>query len=133
MKRQTRSRLAMIFGSMLVMAAALALPGALQAGVDFTSDGYLSWDEDSDCLLVREHEGKVRVLTGAIDGLDESDHVLLLGHTVNGGAECNDYDGPAYQVTEVWAIWAADNHKRTYYDHETDGSFRAWVRRNRSE
>lgn len=133
MKMLSRKRLAMIFGSMLVLAAGLALPGAARAGQDFTTDGYLSWDEDSDCLLVREHEGKVRVMAGAVDGLDEEDHVLVLGHTVNGGAECNGYDGPVYFVTEVWAIWAADNHKRTYYDHETDGSFRSWVRRNRGE
>ncbi len=133
MKRQTRRRFAMIFGSMLVMVAGLSLPGVLEAGVDFTTDGYLSWDDDSDCLLVREHEGKVRVMAGAVEGLDESDHVLLLGHTVNGGAECNEYDGPVYYVTEVWALWAADNHKRTYYDHETDGSFRSWARRNRGE
>jgi hypothetical protein len=132
MTRQVRNRFVMIFGLMLVLVAALSLPGVLEGGVEFTSDGYLRWD-DSDCLVVREHEGKWRVLTGAIDGLDEGDHVLLLGHTVTDGDECNDYDTPAYHVTEVWALWASDNHKRTYYDHETDGSFRAWVRRNRSE
>lgn len=131
MNRQTR-RLA-IFGSMLMLVAGLAGPRSLSAGVDFTTDGYLSWDEDSDCLLVEEHEGKVRVMAGAVGGLDEDDHVLLLGHTENGGAECNGYDGPVYYVTEVWAIWAADNHRRTYYDHETDGSFRSWARRNRGE
>lgn len=132
MKKQTRRRLAMIFGSMLVMVAGLALPRAV-FGVDFTTDGYLSWDDDSDCLLVREHEGKVRVMAGAVEGLDEGDHVLVFGRTVNDGAECNGYDGPVYYVTEVWTLWAADNHKRTYYDHETDGSFRSWARRNRGE
>ncbi len=131
MNERNRGRFAGVMGAAL-MVAALALPGAARA-VDFTSDGYLRWDDDSDCLLLREHEGKTRVLTGAIEGLDEGDHVLLFGRTLPDGDECNDYDGPAYQVTEVWALWAADNHKRTYYDHETDGSFRAWVRRNRSE
>ncbi len=133
MTSQARKRVAMMFGSILVLLAALALPGALSAGVEFTSDGYLRWDEDSDCLVVREHEGKVRVMAGAVEGLDEGDHVLMLGHTENRGAECNDYDGPVYYVTEVWALWAADNHKRTYYDHETDGLFRNWARRNRGE
>ncbi len=132
MKKPARKRIALMFGSILMMVAGLALPRAVFA-VDFTTDGYLSWDEDSDCLLVREHEGKVRVMAGAVEGLDEGDHVLVFGRTVTDGAECNDFDGPVYYVTEVWAIWAADNHKQTYYDHETDGSFRAWARRNRSE
>ena len=133
MKSQVRKPFAMIVGTMLVMGMGLAFPSAVRAEKDYTSDGYLRWDDDSDCLIVREHEGKSRVLMGAIDGLDEGDHVLLLGRTVTDGSECNDYDTPAYYVTEVWALWAADNHKQTYYDHETDGSFRAWVRRNRSE
>lgn len=131
MKRRTCTPFVMMFCALLVMGLGLAFPTAVRAGQEFTSDGYLRWD--GDCLVVREHEGKSRVLTGAIEGLDEEDHVLLLGHTVTDGDECNDYDSPAYYVTEVWALWASDNHKRTYYDHETDGSFRAWVRRNRSE
>jgi hypothetical protein len=127
----SRKQLAMIFGAVLVVAG-VSLPYALHADDGFATDGYLSWDDNSDCLLMKEHDGKVRVLTGAVDGLDEDDHVRLWGRQVR-GAECNDYDGPAYQVTEVLTIWANDKHSETYYDHETDGSFQRWARRNRGE
>jgi hypothetical protein len=115
----------------LVLVAGLSLPVAAHA-VDYANDGYLSWDEDSDCLLLTQHDGKVVALTGAIDGLDEDDHVRIFGHNVR-GAECNDYDGPAYQVTDVFTIWGNDKHSTTYYDHETDGSFQRWAQRNRGE
>lgn len=131
MRMPSRKQLAMIFGAVLVVAG-VSLPYALHADDGYATDGYLSWDDDSDCLLMKEHDGKVRVLTGAIDGLDEDDHVRLWGKSVR-GAECNDYDGPAYQVTEVLTIWANDRHTETYYDHETDGSFQRWARRNRGE
>jgi hypothetical protein len=127
----SRKQLAMIFGAVLVVAG-VSLPYALHADDGFATDGYLSWDDNSDCLLMKEHDGKVRVLTGAIDGLDEDDHVRLWGRQVR-GAECNDYHGPAYEVTEVLTIWANDKHSETYYDHETDGSFQRWARRNRGE
>ena len=131
MRMPSRKQLAMIFGAVLVVAG-VSLPYALHADDGFATDGYLSWDDNSDCLLMKEHDGKVRVLTGAVDGLDEDDHVRLWGRQVR-GAECNDYDGPAYQVTEVLTIWANDKHSETYYDHETDGSFQRWARRNRGE
>jgi hypothetical protein len=132
MSMPSRKHLAMIFGAVLIVAG-LAVPRAARADDGYATDGYLSWDEDSDCLLMRDHDGKTLVLTGAIEGLDADDHVRLWGRTLRGGAECNDYDGPAYQVTEVLTIWAKDNHSATYYDHETDGSFASWVRRNRGE
>jgi len=121
------SRLAVVFGLVLLIGA-LAVP--LNADNGFASDGYLSWDDNGECLLLREHDGHVRILTGAIDGLDEEDHVRLWGNAVN-GAECNGSRGQAYEVTEVLTLWANDNHSETYYDHETDGSFRSWVARNR--
>jgi hypothetical protein len=132
MRMPSRKQLAMIFAAVLVVAG-VSLPYALHADDGFATDGYLSWDDDSDCLLMKEHDGKVRVLTGAIDGLDEDDHVRVWGRALRGGAECNDYDGPAYEVTEVLTVWANDRHSETYYDHETDGSFQRWARRNRGE
>lgn len=121
------SRLAVVFGFVL-LAGGLAAP--LHAGDGFATDGYLSWDDNGDCLVLREHDGRVRILTGAIDGLDEEDHVRLWGNAVN-GAECNGHRGQAYEVTEVLTVWADDQHSETYYDHETDGSFSRWVARNR--
>jgi hypothetical protein len=129
MKMPSRKQLATVFGVGL-LSAGLALPVA-QAGVDYATDGYLSWD-DNDCLILQQHDGKRRVLTGAIDGLDEDDHVRIFGHDVR-GAECNNYRGSAYEVTEVFTLWANDKHSQTYYDHETDGSFERWARRNRGE
>lgn len=131
MRMPSRSQLVMIFGVLLV---AGALAGAFAAPADggYATDGYLTWDDNSDCLLMREHDGKMRVLTGAIDGLDEDDHVRLWGRSVR-GAECNNYHGPAYEVTEVLTLWANDRHSQTYYDHETDGSFQRWVQRNRGD
>lgn len=131
MRMPSRSQLALVFGALLV-AGALALPFAAQGDDRFATDGYLSWDDDSDCLLMRQHDGRVRVLTGAVDGLDEDDHVRLFGRSVR-GAECNNFHGQAYEVTEVFTIWANDKHSETYYDHETDGSFQRWARRNRGD
>jgi hypothetical protein len=131
MRVSARSQLTLILGSLLVVAA-LAVPLAAHSDDGYATDGYLSWDDNSDCLLMRDHDGKTRVLTGAIDGLDEEDHVRLWGHTVR-SAECNGHRGPAYEVTEVLTLWANDRHTETFYDHETDGSFRSWVRHNRDD
>jgi hypothetical protein len=130
MRMLSRSGLTVLFAALLV-AGALAVPFSARSDDGFATDGYLRWDDNSDCLVMREHDGRVRVLTGAIDGLDEDDHVRLWGRELRRGAECNDYHGPAYEVTEVLTVWANDRHTETYYDHETDGSFRRWVQRNR--
>lgn len=131
MRAPSRIQLACIVGAFLLVAG-LAVPFTADSDVAYATDGYTSWDEDSDCLLLRQHDGKVRVLTGNIDGLDEDDHVRIFGRNVR-GAECNDYDGPAYEVSDVFTLWGDDNHKTTYYDHETDGSFSRWVQRNRGD
>ena len=131
MRMLSRSQLAVVFGALLIVGA-LAVPFAAHSDDGFATDGYLSWDDNSDCLIMKEHDGRVRVLTGAIDGLDDEDHVRLWGRAVR-GAECNNYHGPAYEVTEVLTIWANDRHTETYYDHETDGSFSRWAQRNRGD
>jgi len=128
MKMPTRNQLAVLLGA-LVLAGVLAVPIAAHSDDGYATDGYLSDENNSDCLLMKEHDGKVRVLTGAIDGLRADDHVRLWGRTVR-GAECG-HRGEAYEVTEVLTIWADDRHTSTYYDHEKDGSFARWARRNR--
>jgi hypothetical protein len=121
------NRLAMVLGAALVVTG-LAMPFLLSADDGFATDGYLK-EERNGCLVVAEHDGKERVLTGAINGLQAQDHVRLYGRPVR-GAECNHFRTPAYEVTEVQTIWADDRHKTTYYDHLKDGPFGRWVRRH---
>lgn len=128
MRMPSRSQWALIFGSALVVAG-LAVPFVLHADDGFATDGYLK--DDGRCLVLTEHDGRQRVLTGAIDGLGARDHVRLWGRAVR-GAECNNHRGPAYEVTEVLTVWANDRHTKTFYDHEKDGSFERWARRNRN-
>jgi len=125
MNVRSRNRLAMALGAALVVAG-LAMPFLLSADDGFATDGYLK--EVRGCLVIAEHDGHERVLTGAIDGLQPQDHVRLWGRPVR-GAECNNFRSPAYEVTEVLTIWADDRHKSTYYDHEKDGPFHRWARR----
>src|SRR5204862_8042024 len=132
MRTPSRGQLAAIVGAVLAtVALALALPIAAHSDDGFATDGYLKWN-DSDCLVMRDHDGKTRVLVGAVDGLEDDDHVRLWGHTVR-NAECKDRSGQAYEVTEVLTIWANDRHTETYYDHEKDGAFERWVQKNRPD
>lgn len=132
MRTPCRNRLALLVGALVMtVAVALAMPHAAHSDDGFATDGYLKWNDD-DCLVMRDHDGKTRVLTGAVDGLDADDHVRLWGRTVR-NAECRDRSGQAYEVTEVLTLWANDRHTETYYDHETDGSFARWVQRNRPD
>ena len=125
MNVHSRNRLAMALGAALVVTG-LAMPFLLSADDGFATDGYLK-EERSGCLVIAEHDGHQRVLTGAINGLQPQDHVRLWGHPVR-GAECNHFRSPAYEVTEVLTIWADDRHKSTYYDHEKNGPFHRWAR-----
>jgi hypothetical protein len=127
MKMPSRSQWALLFASALVVVG-LAAPYALRADDGFASDGYLK--NDGRCLVLTEHDGHQRVLTGAINGLNAQDHVRLWGRAVR-GSECNHFRTPAYEVTEVQTVWANDRHTKTYYDHLKDGTFERWARRNR--
>lgn len=125
MNRQLRTR---ILGTAL-LTAALALPGAAQAAGDpgvVHVDGYLN--DQGNCLVLREHDGKIYGLTGDIGGLQNGDHVRVEGRFA-GGSACG--TGTAVNVTQVQAIWADDNHRTTYYDHLQNGSFGQWAAANR--
>jgi len=126
MKTPSRNQWALFIASALVVVA-LAAPYVLRADDGFAADGYLK--EDGRCLVLTEHDGRQRVLTGAVGGLGAQDHVRLWGRSVR-GSECG--RGPAYEVTEVLTVWANDRHTKTFYDHEKDGSFERWARRNRN-
>lgn len=125
MNRQLRFR---ILGTAL-LTAALALPGTARAAGDPSVvhvDGYLN--DQGNCLVLREHDGKIYGLTGDIGGLQNGDHVRLEGRFVDGSG-CG--AGTAVNVNQVQAIWADDNHRTTYYDHLQNGSFTRWAEANR--
>ena len=81
MNRHLRIR---TFGTALLMTAALSLPGAARAAGDpsvLHVDGYV---EMGRCPTLREHDGKVYGLVGAVGGLRSGDHVRLEGRLVVG-------------------------------------------------
>jgi len=132
MSISTQKTLTRLFAPALLFAASLMLPAATaRADVGYAVDGYLSNDRNSDCMILREHDGGTRLLSGDIGGLKPGDHVRLYVHSTNGSV-CN-VRGNAYEVTEVLTLWGDDRHRTTYYDHLTDGSFDNYTgRRNAS-
>jgi len=91
-------------------------------------DGYVSFSPDSHCVVVRQHDGSLYTLVGRWHGLLGNDHVRLEGRFVP-ETRCGGQGG--FEVTEVQAVWADDNHRSTYYDHLKDGNFRGWLSHNR--
>jgi len=129
----TTSKLSKGFAPALLLTASLALPVQSYAANDggFAVDGYVNGDRNSNCLVLREHDGGVRYITGAVGGLQTGDHVRLYGYPVSGSA-CN-VRGSAYEVSQVQTIWGDDRHRTTTYDHQRDGSFDNYIgRSNRS-
>lgn len=126
MKRHPR-----ILGSALLVAAALTLPGTVRAAGDPSVvhvDGYLT-SQGGRCLTVREHDGKVYNLVGAVGGLQNGDHIRVAGRFVGGGCGA----GTGVEVSQVQTIWADDHHKTTYYDQLQNGSFSDWAAAHRGD
>jgi hypothetical protein len=131
--KTTTSKFAKVFAPALLVTASLALPVKSYAANDggFAVDGYLNGDRNSNCLVLREHDGGVRYITGAVGGLQPGDHVRLYGYPVSGSA-CN-VRGSAYEVSQVQTLWGDDRHRTTTYDHQRDGAFDNYAyRSNRS-
>ncbi len=127
MNLKHRSRL---LGPALLVAAALTLPGAARAAGDPSVvhvDGYLN-SQGRGCMTLREHDGKLYNLVGAVGGLQTGDHVRVEGRFVDGSG-CG--AGTGVNVTGVQAIWADDKHRTTYYDQVQNGSFEQWAAANR--
>jgi len=130
MNRRNQKNRNRLLGPALLVAAALTLPGAAQAAGDPSvvhADGYLN-SQGRGCMTLREHDGKLYNLVGAIGGLQTGDHVRVEGRFVEGSG-CG--AGTGVNVTGVQAIWADDNHRTTYYDQVQNGSFEQWAVANR--
>jgi len=113
---------------LVVVAAAAAQP---RGDVSLAHvDGYLSLSPDGRCMVLKQHDGSAYTLVGRWRGLVGSDHVRLEGRFVP-ETRCGGQGG--FEVTDVQAIWADDNHRSTYYDHLKDGAFRSWLQRNRPQ
>jgi hypothetical protein len=113
----------------MFLTAGLSLHGAAARAADgYAVDGYLSNDQNSNCMILREHDGGTRLVAGGIGGLQPGDHARLYVRSVN-GAVCN-VRGNAYEVTEVLTLWGDDRHRTTSYDHLTDGNFNSYVYRS---
>src|SRR4051812_48468794 len=99
MKSSTSRTFSKALAPALLLTAGLALPAATYAANDggFATDGYVSNDRNSDCMVLRQHDGSVRYITGNLDGLQSGDHVRVYGYSVSGDA-CG-VRGSAYEVS----------------------------------
>jgi hypothetical protein len=121
-------KLSKVFAPALLLTAMLApIPARAANDGGFATDGYLSDTRNGDCMALREHDGRVRYVTGDIDGLRSGDHVRLYGYSIDGRV-CG-VRGDAYQVSQIQTLWGDERHRTTYYDHLRDGSFRSYVYR----
>ncbi len=120
MKIKPRRSLFRALGPALLLMAGLvvAAPTAAAAYPEVTHvDGYLS--ANGSCLMLRQHDGRVVALRGAVRGLGDGDHVRLEGRS----APDPGCGAPGFDVNLVQTVWADDYHRSTYFDHLNGESF----------
>ncbi|MES1245737.1 MAG: hypothetical protein ABUT39_29290 [Acidobacteriota bacterium] len=81
-------------------------------------DGYLT-REGYSCQALRDDNGELYMLVGNTFGLRGGDHARVTGRVVDGGY-CN-WEGTAFEITDVKALWADRRHQAVYYHHSYDG------------
>jgi hypothetical protein len=81
-------------------------------------DGYLT-REGYSCQALRDDNGELYMLVGNTFGLRNGDHARVTGRVVDGGY-CN-WEGTAFEITDVKALWADRRHQAVYYHHSYDG------------
>jgi len=81
-------------------------------------DGYLT-NEGYQCQALRDDNGDLYMLVGNTYGLRTGDHTRVVGRVVDGG-NC-DWEGIAFEVTDVTALWADRRHQAVYYHQNYDG------------
>jgi len=91
-----------------------------QASELFSLDGYLT-NEGGVCQAMRDDNGHLFALVNDPYGLRSGDHVRLTGRVVD-GSYCN-WEGTAFEVEAVNALWADRRHRNVYYFDQLDGGF----------
>ncbi|HWM91336.1 MAG TPA: hypothetical protein VN493_11260 [Thermoanaerobaculia bacterium] len=81
-------------------------------------DGHLT-NEGYNCQALRDDNGQLYMLVGNTYGLRNGDHARVVGRVVDGG-HC-DWEGTAFQITDVTALWADRRHRTVYYHQNHDG------------
>jgi len=81
-------------------------------------DGYLT-NEGYECQALRDDNGDLYMLVGNTYGLRTGDHARVVGRVVDGGY-C-DWEGTAFEITDVTALWADRRHQAVYYHQNYDG------------
>jgi hypothetical protein len=87
-------------------------------GDSIVVDGYLT-NEGGSCQALRDDNGELYMLVGNTFGLRSGDHTRVTGRVVDGGY-CN-WEGTAFEIGDVKALWADRRHQSTYYHHQYDG------------
>ncbi len=87
-------------------------------GDSIVVDGYLT-NEGGSCQALRDDNGELYMLVGNTFGLRSGDHTRVTGRVVDGGY-CN-WEGTAFEIGDVKALWADRRHQATYYHHQYDG------------
>ena len=87
-------------------------------GDSIAVDGYLT-DEGYSCQALRDDNGELYMLVGNTYGLRSGDHARVVGRVVDGG-NC-DWEGIAFEITDVTALWADRRHQAVYYHQNYDG------------
>jgi hypothetical protein len=90
-----------------------------QASELFSLDGYLT-NEGGACQSMRDDNGHLFALVNDPYGLRSGDHVRLVGRVVD-GSYCN-WEGTAFVVEDVQALWADRRHRNAYYLEQFDGT-----------
>lgn len=123
---QPRPSLIRVLGPALLLAGVLVLP-ARGSATEYPTlthlDGFLT--ANGDCVLLRQHDGRMNSLRGDLDGLRSGDHVRLEGRF----APDPGCGAPGFEVNMIQALWADDNHQNTYYDHRNGEPFRQYAAR----
>jgi len=131
LRQRSLHRILLLAALALVLGVAVAASAQPRGDTSLAHiDGYVSVSPDNHCVVVKQHDGSLYTLVGRWHGLIQNDHVRLEGRFVP-ETRCGGQGG--FEVTEVHAIWASDNHRSTYYDHLKDGGFRDWLARNRPQ
>jgi len=92
---------------------------------NFQKDQRRGGSANGECVMLRQHDGRMYSLRGDLDGLRSGDHARLEGRL----APDPGCGAPGFEVTMVQALWADDNHRNTYYDHRNGEPFRQYAAR----